>query len=518
MKYFLSYITPIFTGLLLMVGIVGYGQAPVIESVNVEGDDVTIKWKAPPQGLGNARYIIYRWNYVPPENDQYGFQPIETVNASVLYYVDENSGADRKKQIYRINLEGNEIYESKEMQTVLLYEEIIYDECAPTNKIKWTSFFIHFEPISYKIKAKIEGEASYATIADLEQNSLTPVDQILTYDDEQVTGLYKFTNVYEYTHQNLDPDNIYIYKVEAVYSVENALQSSSSNIQSLNSPAYDRPYPPIIQRISVEEDGSIVLEGELTGEGIINGLEAWRTESENSSDLSNYQSIENSGFGAVNYTDNDASSSQTAYWYDLVIVDYCNKYIRTENVHRSIFLTAEALQDESVELSWNAYEGWAVEGYRIFRKLGENSFVEIGFVTHTTFTDNTISQSSATGKISYFVMALAANPPAGEEITSNSNRVNIGFDSDFFMPNAFKPGGETKEFKPISRFEPNSDYLFQIYNRWGQLIFESRDFYEGWDGTYKGGLVSRGTYVWAYQYTDSQGNKKSERGSVTVVY
>ncbi len=114
-------------------------------------------------------------------------------------------------------------------------------------------------------------------------------------------------------------------------------------------------------------------------------------------------------------------------------------------------------------------------------------------------------------------MAEAANAPAGEEITSSSNQVNIGFDSELLMPNAFKPAGITEVFKPISRFEPYSDYLFQIYNRWGQLIFETRDFLSGWDGKYNGSTVSRGTYIWTYQYTDSQGNNYKKRGIVTVV-
>jgi len=520
MKHFTSHIALIFTGLLLMVCIAGYGQEkPVIESVNVDSDgNVTIQWKQPTST--DARYIIYRWNYLPPDNDLYGFQPIEIVNASDLSYVDKSSDASQKKQIYRINLEGDETSESKEMQTVFLYEEIIYDECVPTNTVKWTSFFIGFERTSYIIKARAEGETNYTTIANLEQISLTPVTQILTYDNEEVTGQYKYTNVYEYTHVGFDPGLIYTYKVEAVYYIENdnSPQSSSSNLQSRNTPAYERPESPVIKRVSVKEDGSIILEGEITGSGIINGMEIWRTENENSNDLAIYQPLENPGIRLINFIDNEAGSSQTAYWYDLVLLDYCNKNIQAVNAHRSIFLTAEALQDESVELSWNAYEGWAVEGYRIYRKLGENPVVEIDFVTHTTYTDNTISQSSATGKISYFVMAVAANQPAGEEITTKSNRVNIGFDSDFFMPNAFKPGGITDVFKPISRFEPNSDYLFQIYNRWGQLIFETRDFLTGWDGSYNGDLVSRGTYIWAYQYTDSQGNNISKRGSVTVVY
>ncbi|MDY0077899.1 MAG: gliding motility-associated C-terminal domain-containing protein [Bacteroidales bacterium] len=516
MNYFTNHITAILTGLLLMIGIVGYGQQdPVIEYVNVDSDGkVTIKWKEPPSGSENARYIILRWDYLPPGGSEAGHQPIATIDASELNYVDENAGADRKKQIYRIKLEGDETKESKEMQTIFLDENIIYDECELTNTFRWTAFFSTFSPLVYKISASIDGGLTYSVIDAIAAGDLVPAEQISTYENASPA----LTNVYEYTHQNLDPDNVYSYKIEVEYAVENEPQISSSNLQSRNTPAYDRPDAPVIKRVSVEPNGSIVLEGEITGSGIINGLEVWRTESENSSDLAIYQSPQNSGIGSIIFTDDAASSSQTAYWYDLVLLDYCNKNILAENAHRSIFLSAEVLPNESVELSWSAYEGWAVEGYRVFRKLGDQPFQEIAFENNTNFTDNTLSQTSEVGKISYFVMADAVNQPAGEDITSSSNRVSIGFDSELFMPNAFKPEGITKVFKPISRFEPNSDYLFQIYNRWGQLIFETRDFLTGWDGSYNGNSVSRGTYIWMYRYTDSQGNNMNKRGSVTVVY
>jgi len=512
MKNFLSHINTFITALILLVGAVGYGQQnPIIESINVENNgDVTIKWKTPPPGQEDDTYIILRWDY--PEDPQDGEQPIETVNASDLSYIDRNSRANQKKQIYRIKLlEGDLVIQSEEMQTIFLEENIVYDECELTNTIRFTEFFSTFSPIDYRISASINGGIIYTEIETIAASDLDVVDQISTYENASPAQ----TNIYEYTHQNLDPDNIYTYKVEAIYSIENITQSSSSNLQSLETPAYDRPEPPVIKHVSVGEDGQIILEGEITGSGVINGLEVWRTESENSINLAAYQSLATAIIGPVNYEDTEASTSETAYWYDLVLLDYCYKKIYAETPHRSIFLTAEALPDESVFLSWNVYQGWPVQGYRVYRKFAENTFEEIDFVNIPNYTDNSISQSSEAGNISYYVMAEAI---AGQNITSSSNLVNLGFDSELYMPNAFRPGGITDVFKPISRFEPNSDYLFQIYNRWGQLIFETRDFNEGWDGNYNGSRVNRGTYIWTYQYADSQGNEIKKGGSVTVVY
>lgn len=67
-----------------------------------------------------------------------------------------------------------------------------------------------------------------------------------------------------------------------------------------------------------------------------------------------------------------------------------------------------------------------------------------------------------------------------------------------FVPNTFTPDGN--EFNQI--FSPSIDgidsyhYHLTIFNRWGELIFESFDPALGWDGTYKGRVVQEGNYNW----------------------
>ncbi|MVT08157.1 gliding motility-associated C-terminal domain-containing protein [Chitinophaga tropicalis] len=80
------------------------------------------------------------------------------------------------------------------------------------------------------------------------------------------------------------------------------------------------------------------------------------------------------------------------------------------------------------------------------------------------------------------------------------------------FPNAFTPNndGHNDNFKPIVD-GPMYDYDLRIYNRWGELIFLSKDAQKGWDGKYKGKLVEVGTYVWMLTY------KKVLGGAVNVV-
>jgi gliding motility-associated-like protein len=87
-----------------------------------------------------------------------------------------------------------------------------------------------------------------------------------------------------------------------------------------------------------------------------------------------------------------------------------------------------------------------------------------------------------------------------------------------YIPNAFVPIGVNKIFKPIGNFSEGTEYYLVIYNRWGQLIFETYNFDEGWDGTYNGKPVQAGVYV--YYLRMRFGNQKAnfERtGKVTLV-
>ncbi len=90
----------------------------------------------------------------------------------------------------------------------------------------------------------------------------------------------------------------------------------------------------------------------------------------------------------------------------------------------------------------------------------------------------------------------------------------------FFVPNAFTPNGDglNDVFKAIPLYDYVKDFVLQIYNRWGQQIFESRGSTNGWDGTYQGKPMQQGTYVYRILYRDFQTKEtKTVQGTVVVV-
>ncbi len=101
----------------------------------------------------------------------------------------------------------------------------------------------------------------------------------------------------------------------------------------------------------------------------------------------------------------------------------------------------------------------------------------------------------------YNVMLVAYNEAGCTDTTYLSVQVKERL--IFYVPNTFTPDGNTRneEFKPI--FTAGYDkytYEFAIFNRWGEIMFESYNDEYGWDGTYGGNVMQDGTYVWRIRF------------------
>jgi gliding motility-associated-like protein len=72
----------------------------------------------------------------------------------------------------------------------------------------------------------------------------------------------------------------------------------------------------------------------------------------------------------------------------------------------------------------------------------------------------------------------------------------------FFIPNAFTPTGNGLNDVFMPRIMGVRDYRFMIFDRWGQLFFETDDINTGWDGTYKGRKCQEDVYVWKISCVD----------------
>ncbi len=89
---------------------------------------------------------------------------------------------------------------------------------------------------------------------------------------------------------------------------------------------------------------------------------------------------------------------------------------------------------------------------------------------------------------------------------------------NLYIPSAFSPNGDgTNDLFKVQFPATIADFEIGIYNRWGQLIYNSINRMESWNGYYRGVQQPEGVYVWIVRYKDVQGNKEELKGTVTLI-
>ena len=121
--------------------------------------------------------------------------------------------------------------------------------------------------------------------------------------------------------------------------------------------------------------------------------------------------------------------------------------------------------------------------------------------------------ASPPGDIQYIVTASSADGCTA----SDSIRLLFRYeDTPIDIPNAFNPGGMiNKEFKIIHLGKATLK-RFQIFNRWGNKVFETTDIDKGWDGTYNGTAQPAGVYVYIVETISFKGKIFYRQGNVTL--
>lgn len=135
------------------------------------------------------------------------------------------------------------------------------------------------------------------------------------------------------------------------------------------------------------------------------------------------------------------------------------------------------------------------------------------------------SPSHTYNSVGNFEIILIATSQYG---CSDTAEVKITTDADVVFPNAFTPNSDGPSggyYIPGNLdndiFFPYTsgviEYKFQIFNRWGELIFETEDIKQGWDGYYRDKICQVGVYVWKAYVKLNNGKEFNKTGDVTLL-
>jgi gliding motility-associated-like protein len=326
-------------------------------------------------------------------------------------------------------------------------------------------------------------------------------------------GTISSTNAfnYEFTDEEiLTPGDLYTYHVMAV-STDQSISSESCRVNVIPDPDLVNAFD--LDNVTVFNNEYINLLANGEPPALIHEVEVFRSAA-NAADM---QSIMKSGWSSANVTlpETSALVNEAAYYYQIVALDACGFEMAASTIFRSIYLGLFDMGNGSVRLNWNEFEGWgnSLVGYNVYRTLNGSpapGFPE--FVFPGTLVYNDPSPDPDAGKVTYYIEALR-----NDDVVSRSNEVHLPGEAEVLMPNAFRPGGLNSVFRPKTRNIVTQNYRFVIYNRWGQIVFETNDYDEGWDGTVSGSAAPSAVYAYILTYSDYEGISYSKRGSVMLM-
>jgi gliding motility-associated-like protein len=102
-------------------------------------------------------------------------------------------------------------------------------------------------------------------------------------------------------------------------------------------------------------------------------------------------------------------------------------------------------------------------------------------------------------------------------VLSVSNETIIIPTMTMYIPNTFTPNDDGINDTFGITGEAIKEFTMSIYDRWGQLLFQSSDTNKKWDGTFLGKKVATGTYVYKITASGLTGYRQSREGNVNVI-
>jgi gliding motility-associated-like protein len=122
-----------------------------------------------------------------------------------------------------------------------------------------------------------------------------------------------------------------------------------------------------------------------------------------------------------------------------------------------------------------------------------------------------------------FCYTIKANETPGFNIAFNSfsNQRCITQEPKIWVPNSFVVGGFNNTFQPVISFADFERYEMYIFNRWGDLVYETDLIEEGWNGAAKGKedgeTLMEGVYTYFIKVQDGAGRVYERRGTLTLL-
>jgi hypothetical protein len=280
-----------------------------------------------------------------------------------------------------------------------------------------------------------------------------------------------------------------------------------------------------LKNVTVVDNSYIAVNVLTSGDTLPFAYSKWYRSVGNATNFSLIRTQSYNGGAVYSIEDHDVEVEKQAYYYKVELINECDAVLATSNISHNIVLTGEGTDAKLNNLQWLSYGTWdeGVSTYAVYRKLQTDTvFVKIDDLVpeYAMYYSDDVSELFEFG--SDFIYYVVAIPNPGllnpRDDMSVSNQITAKQKPTTYIPNAFNPAREyNSTFKPINSFVDTKNYLFTIWTRNGQMVFQTRDPYLGWDGTHEGKNSPMGVYIYHVKYLYPDGTPYEAKGMVTLV-
>lgn len=464
-------------------------SSPQIDSVSVINGKAIFSWFPNTDGVTKGYIILKRRNDASLKIDS--IAKIYGVNSTT--FTDANSLTNIYNETYTIKAyDTNNIkstFNENLHSTILLKATV--DNCSKSIDLSWT----HYVNMTGGLK-------SYSIFVKEEGMSFIKVDDVAA-------------EVNVYTVKNLKAKTNYEVFVRA--NSNNPSRTSTSNIIKARVYNYIAPTILKITNVDVVENKKVVIKFSFNQESEVNRFVLFKT----TNPLGAYDSITSVSRSNINdynleFEDYGQLFKDRSAYYKVVAKDSCKFHVKTSNVDNTVFVKASEKTEYINIIQWNLSDSIKAKyNYiRVFRKLKEEAFVSLAILPINTeyYEDNIVNIPNFDGSATYYIQIY--DDYLNER---NSNYANVLRINQIYMPNAFVPSGVNNVFKPIFKYENFSNYRMRIYNKLGELVFETNEPTLGWDGSYDGAAAPQGGYIYEVIFTNSNGETINKKGTLSLI-
>jgi len=460
-------------------------EAPHIDSVSVDvNGNAQIGWT---QSSSNDTYA-----YIIYQTDGTTTVPIDTVYGSGTTFYQSAVNALAGTQGFRlvaIDSCGNPCAADPLQQTIFL--EASVDRCSASALLNWNPYV---------------------------NAPSNPLYQILMSENGGGDIIVGSTSSTGFTVNGLKTDSLYCFKVLA--DLNGTLATSTSNPVCVSPDLPVAPQYSYIRSVSVFPNDVVTVTAYVDPLADVKEYHLERSHSANGV-FASVASQPFAGISTVIFTDEVATDE--VLYYRVATIDSCGNDVLPSQVSCTISIDTLSSLNYVNSLRWNNYRTWngGIYQYRLYRSLGgiyDASPLSVIIPFDSLYADDVSDEYATEGEFCYYIMALEGpGNPYGFADSVRSNEICIRQNSSVYIPNAFRPGGVNDVFNPAEAFIGMEGYTLEIYDRFGELIFETHDPSQGWNGNAQTHRCDMGVYVYRLTARNEKGIEIEKVGRVSLI-